>query len=375
MLGRFAHLGFWEDAGAGGRATRGRARSRTSASRRSRRASSARLSGGEQRRAAIARLLVQAPVDLPAGRAHQPPRSRRNSSASSSGCARSRAPAPRSSPACTSPISRCASRIARCLLSGDGAMRAGRLRGARRRPPGAALRHELRRSAAWARSASWRRAELLAVADHAPLQCSAAIGLSPSRLEPVRRHFLEPLATRAAVPATRSPGCAAGGRAARRPGAPPARVAPPRVPPRIVALATGRRLGSAAIADRSACAFGLRAATSRRPARLRLAAFGQLLARVVGVHQRRDTRGSRTLPSAGRPPIAQLPKRIGLQDRCVQRSIAGEHASSSRGPPAAPVRSVNLPPASSTITVSAAMSRMFTSDSMTTSSAPRASRW
>ena len=44
-------------------------------------------------------------------------------------------------------------------------------------------------------------------------------------------------------------------------------------------------------------------------------------------------------------------------------------------PTGLPCRSVNWPPASSTITVSAAMSRMFTSDSTTTSSAPRASRW
>ena len=51
------------------------------------------LSGGEQRRAAIARLLVQAPVDLPAGRTHQSPRSGTTDRNPRSACTDSRATA------------------------------------------------------------------------------------------------------------------------------------------------------------------------------------------------------------------------------------------------------------------------------------------
>ena len=60
--GRFAHLGFWEHRRAADDAARVRRRStRRRRSNRSRERELATLSGGEQRRAAIARLLVQAP--------------------------------------------------------------------------------------------------------------------------------------------------------------------------------------------------------------------------------------------------------------------------------------------------------------------------
>ena len=82
----------------------------------------------------------------------------------------------------------------------------------------------------------------------------------------------------------------------------------------------------------------------------------------------------RTFPSAETPTWvssrnAAGPARAGAAGHCWRARWWW------RAPPAAPVRSVNRPPASSTMTVSAAMSRMFTSDSMTTSSAPRASKW
>ena len=171
------------------------------------------LSGGEQRRAAIARLLVQAPsiylLDEPTN--HLDP-------AQQLGILerlrRSRATAPRSSPACTSPISRCAIADRACLLSGNGAMRTGRLRRARHRSPRPALRHHVTSKRAWARSASWRRADSarsrVMTADAQRLRDRRR----DLRVEPARRDLFEPL-TALAAPGTRSPGCAAADRAAR----------------------------------------------------------------------------------------------------------------------------------------------------------------
>lgn len=76
------------------------------------------------------------------------------------------------------------------------------------------------------------------------------------------------------------------------------------------------------------------------------------------------------------PPEAersQRPCSVCRTDSCSRPLLASTVVVAN--PTGWPVRSVNRPPASVTITASAAMSRMFTSDSTTTSSAPRASRW
>ena len=104
------------------------------------------------------------------------------------------------------------------------------------------------------------------------------------------------------------------------------------------------------------------------------AILGEPLARVVRVHQRRDAENSEDSPAQkhrhrSASEANRSPAPAGAADRWSRARWW------SRARPAAPARSVKLPPASSTMTVSAAMSRMFTSDSMTTSSAPRASRW
>ena len=64
----------------------------------------------------------------------------------------------------------------------------------------------------------------------------------------------------------------------------------------------------------------------------------------------------------------------GLSARLVQLAVASRAPTSSASPARCPSRSVKRPPAASTITASAAMSRIFTSDSITTSILPAASR-
>ena len=127
-------------------AARGARARRCRGSTRSRSANSARLSGGEQRRAAIARLLVQAPsiylLDEPTN--HLDP-------AQQLGILDNLRRLTREGAAVIASLHepnlalRYADRA--CLLSGNGASRTGRLRGARHRPPAPPLRHPLRRNA------------------------------------------------------------------------------------------------------------------------------------------------------------------------------------------------------------------------------------
>ena len=209
------------------------------------------LSGGEQRRAAIARLLVQAPsiylLDEPTN--HLDP-------AQQLGILERLRALTRAGAAVIASLHepnlalRFADRA--CLLSGNGEARAGRLRGARHRLNSSGSMACAMRRRAWARSGSWRRTEVCTQSLMTAMRSASGIGSAPrartSGSPPSR-------AARAAeVPGTRSPGYAAAGRAAHPPRALRWRVAQPPVPLRNAAAR--RRDGGAGVG----CAFAARTA-------------------------------------------------------------------------------------------------------------------